>query len=72
MSDYEKIDDHKYLDGDDDVGDGVCNANGPLAEAYILGTSVPQTRRQYHCALFRRKLGPWRTMPKNMIARWNR
>ena len=26
MSDYEKIDDHKYLDGDDDVGNGVCNA----------------------------------------------
>ena len=53
MSDYEKINEHKYLDGDDDVGNGVCNANGPLAEAYILGKSVPKTRRQYHRALFR-------------------
>ena len=30
MSDHEKIDDHKNLDGDDDVGNGVCNAKGPL------------------------------------------
>ena len=51
MSDYEKIDDHKNLDRDEYVGNGVCNANGPLAEAYILGKSVPKTRRQYHCAL---------------------
>ena len=37
MLDSEKIDDH------DDLGNGVCNANGPLAEAYILGKSVPKT-----------------------------
>ena len=45
MSDYEKIDDHKYLDGDDDVGNSVCNANGPLADSGQIGsedsTAVP-------------------------------
>ena len=29
MSDHEKIDNHKNLDGDDGVGNGVCNAKGP-------------------------------------------
>ena len=55
MSDYEKIDDHKNLDRDEYVGNGVCNANGPLAEAYILGHSVPTTRRQYQLCIVQMK-----------------
>ena len=37
MLDDEEIDDHENGDGDEDAGNGVRNANGLLAEAYILG-----------------------------------
>ena len=47
----EEIDDHENGDGDEDAGNGVRNANGLLAEAYILGKLVPKTRRQYELCI---------------------
>ena len=55
MLDDVESNDNDGGDGDEDVGNDVCNINGLLAEEYILGKLVPKTRRQYQLCVIKMK-----------------